>query len=215
MYIADNYGGLEIIDVTDKTNPVVCGYIGLPDGANYVKVTENMAFLADYINGGVQVVDVSNPYNPSIAGYYMRSGCFALALDVEGTDIYLADGAGGFQVYSTSLITGTKPGPGLSSTASTSYPNPFKDELTIRVAAPFDANNCLTIYNAAGSIVNTLMPAGQQKGETIYRWNGKSATGAAVCAGFYYYKTASRCLWQSGKSAIMHGLSGRYARMSV
>lgn len=191
VYIADNYGGLEIIDVTDKTNPVVCGYIGLPDGANYVKVVENMAFLADYINGGVQVVDVSNPYNPSIAGYYMRSGCFALALDVEGTDIYLADGAGGFQVYSTSLITGTKQGHDLKSVASASYPNPFRDELTIRVAAPFDPNNCLAIYNAAGSIVSTLMPAGQQKNETVYRWNGKSATGAAVCAGFYYYKTAS------------------------
>jgi len=35
------------------------------------------------------------------------------------------------------------------------------------------------------------MPAGQQKGETLYRWNGKSATGAAVSAGLYYYKTAS------------------------
>ena len=58
-YIADMNGGVEVIDVTDKQAPVAHGYISLPDGANAIKVTENQAFVADYINGGVQVVDVT------------------------------------------------------------------------------------------------------------------------------------------------------------
>lgn len=191
VYIADNYGGVEVIDVTDKNNPVVRGYCSLPDGANSVMVTENMAFVADYINGGVQVVDVTNPDNPIVAGYYKRSGCFALAVDVKGTNIYLADGAGGFQIYTTTLITGTKNNPGPADAASTSYPNPFSDQLTITAQTTAESGNYLRIYNSAGTLVATLFPSEYHQGETVYRWNGKSASGANVSPGFYFYKSSA------------------------
>src|ERR1035437_10387828 len=131
VYIADNYGGVEIIDVTDKNNPVTRGYVGLPDGATAIKVTGNNAVVADYINGGVQIVNISDPDNPVIAGYYERSGCFALGVDVKGQNIYLADGAGGFQIYSTPLITGINIDHQSLGASSSSWPNPFSDHLKI------------------------------------------------------------------------------------
>lgn len=191
VYIADNYGGVEVIDVTDKNNPVTRGYFGLPDGANSIQVIENNAFVADYINGGVQIVDVSNPDNPFIAGYYQRSGCFALGVDVQNRDIFLADGAGGFQIYQTSVITNINSDPQSPGTAYASFPNPFRDHVMIRVKTDEGADNCLKIYDATGRIIATLFPAGYVSGEAVYEWNGKSASGAPASPGFYYFKSPS------------------------
>jgi hypothetical protein len=191
VYIADNYGGVEVIDVTDKSNPVTRGYISLPDGANAIRVAENHAFVADYINGGVQVVDVSNPDQPAIDAYYQRSGCFALGVDVSGTNIYLADGAGGFQIYTTSVLTGVNKEPQSRGMESTSYPNPFTENTVIKVNAGADPDNCLRIYTAAGINITTLFPAECNAGTVVYEWNGKSDAGAAVSPGFYYYRSAS------------------------
>jgi len=191
VYIADNYGGVEIIDVLDKTNPVTRGYEGLPDGANGIKVVGNNAFVADYINGGVQVVNVANPDNPYISGYYEPSGCFALGVDVKGQDIYVADGAGGFQIYHTTLITGIADDPISTGTASSSWPNPFRDHMTIKAKTTADTDQCLYIYDAAGNRIATLLPAEYRPGEAVYEWNGKSEAGNPVLPGFYYYKSAS------------------------
>lgn len=190
VYIADNYGGVEVIDVTDKNNPVTRGYAALPDGANFVKVTENMAFVADYINGGVQVVDVSDPDNPIVAGYYLRSGCFALGVDVSGTNIFLADGAGGFQIYNTDLITRTS-NYSKSTTSAVSWPNPFSNYLKIKIDAGVPSGDYLIIYDAAGNKITSLLPVENHHNQTVYEWDGKSSSGNNACPGFYYYKSAT------------------------
>ena len=190
VYIADNYGGMEIIDVTDKNNPVLRGYCVLPDGANSVHVTQNMAFVADYINGGVQVIDVSNPDNPFVAGYYLPSGCFALAVEVEGTNIFLADGAGGFQIYNTNLITSAKKDPQSAETTSISWPNPFNNHLKIKIKTFAGSGNNLIIYNAAGSEIVTLTPSEYHQNSTVYEWDGKTRSDVAAKPGFYYYKSS-------------------------
>lgn len=189
VYIADNYGGMEVIDVTDKENPVQRGYCSLPDGSNSVTVTENMAFVADYIRGGIQVVDVSNPDNPFVAGYYAPSGCFAISADVEGTYIYLADGAGGFQIYNTSLITATKPDYTLPAVSSTGCPNPFSDRLFIKAGITGKTAGKLIISDAAGNYITTLLPVNQNQEEVIYEWNGKTASGHNTVPGFYFYRS--------------------------
>lgn len=191
VYIADNYGGLEVIDVTDKNNPVTRGYVALPDGANSVKVTENHAFVADYINGGIQVVNVTDPDNPGVAGYYARTGCFALGVDVEGRDIFVADGAGGFQIYNTTLITGTNDAPGKGETASVSWPNPFTDRLTIRIESNISPDQTMEIFDVTGNRIAIISPVQLHSGETIFEWNGKSSSGAVVSPGFYFYKSTS------------------------
>jgi hypothetical protein len=198
-YIADWNGGMEVIDVTIKPSPQARGYISLPDAPWSIDVQENHAFLADYINGGVQVVNVTDPDNLSIDGYYTRSGCFALGVRVDGNNIYLSDGAAGFQIYKTDLITGTgKPGTELS-TGSSAFPNPFNDQVQIRIDNSMNANQELSVYDASGRLIISLLPSLHEKGTDVYNWNGKTGSGMGAVPGFYYYRTDSGQGTVSGK----------------
>lgn len=139
-YIADKNGGMEVIDVTIKQNPQSLGYISLPDSPSNIKVSENHAFIADYINGGVQVVNVTDPNNLTIDGYYTRSGCFALGVRVNSNNIYLADGPAGFQIYQTNLISGSN----FSLSGTITYPNTAHTPL---------AGITLNLKNAGGTVI--------------------------------------------------------------
>ncbi|NJL59405.1 MAG: hypothetical protein HC887_06945 [Desulfobacteraceae bacterium] len=66
-YLADGSGGLQIIDISNSTNPMIIGSVKMPDEARDVKVIGNTAYVADYASG-LQVVDVSNPTSPVIIG---------------------------------------------------------------------------------------------------------------------------------------------------
>jgi hypothetical protein len=198
-YIADWNGGMEVIDVTLKQSPQARGYITLPDAPWSINVQENHAFLADYINGGVQVVNVTDPDNLVIDGYYARSGCFALGVRVDGNNIYLADGAAGFQIYKTDLITGiVKPGQDLPPGPS-SFPNPFTGMVKIKIQRSGSGNLELSVYDASGRFITSLIPAWHERGTDVYNWNGKTSSGMDAAPGFYYYRTSSGQGIVSGK----------------
>jgi len=198
-YIADWDGGMEVIDVTFKQTPLARGYISLPDAAWSIDVQENQAFLACYINGGVQVVNLADPDNLIIDGYYSRSGCFALGVRVDGNNIYLADGAAGFQIYKTDLITSTGKHGTKRSLGSSAFPNPFSTMVHIRIDKAAGTGQELLIYDASGRLISSLLPAGNEKGTYIYTWNGKTTSNMNALPGFYYYKTDSSKGIVSGK----------------
>jgi hypothetical protein len=190
-YIADMNGGAEVIDVTSKLAPVALGYVPLPDVGNAIKVKEDHVFVAAYINGGVQVVNVADPNNPYIDGYYARSGCFALGVNVEGNDIYLADGAGGFQIYETSLLTGLHGQKETEGVSSVAYPDPFTDHVTIQVDIENSKGLAMKVCDTYGRVVATLFPQTGSSGRAIWDWNGKTANGADAAPGIYYYTIPS------------------------
>ena len=159
-----------------------------------------MLFLPITSTGGVQVVNVTDPDNLVIDGYYTRSGCFALGVRVDGNNIYLADGAAGFQIYKTDLITGIgKPGTELGS-GSSSFPNPFTDRLQVRIDRAMNSDQELSVYDASGRLITSLNPARHEPGKDVYIWNGKTGSGVDAVPGFYYYKTGSGPGTVSGKN---------------
>ncbi|HEY6906677.1 MAG TPA: hypothetical protein VI230_04375, partial [Ignavibacteriaceae bacterium] len=92
VYIADGFGGVEIVDVSDPLNPSVISYTGLPDGATGIKINDNYAYVSDYILGGTQMIDITDPSAPFVAGWYKPSGCFAVGVDYSNGYLYTADG---------------------------------------------------------------------------------------------------------------------------
>jgi len=66
-YVADNYGGLKIIDVSNKANPIVIGNTATKLYARGITVIGDYAYVVDSM-GGLNIIDVTNKTSPILVG---------------------------------------------------------------------------------------------------------------------------------------------------
>jgi hypothetical protein len=97
-----------------------------------------------------------------------------------------------FQIWGFSPLA-VKPLPaGLSKTAVAklfpSSPNPFRTSTRIEYFIPNQDIVLLTIFNAQGRVVRTLVNEQQKKGGYAAVWDGKTDEGGLVSSGAYFYK---------------------------
>ena len=102
-YVAAGSTGLQVVDVSDRTNPVVVASQDTPGNANDVKVVGNTAFVADG-SSGLQIIDVTDPLSPVIIGAVDTPGV-AQDVVVKGSLAYVADGAAGLQIIDLTAQT--------------------------------------------------------------------------------------------------------------
>jgi hypothetical protein len=69
-----------------------------------------------------------------------------------------------------------------------SYPNPFNPSATIEFALPSDGNVTITVYDAIGRKVATLLSEYKVAGYHQVTWLGKDDGGTAVASGVYFCK---------------------------
>ena len=103
----DNDNGIQIINITDISNPIPVSsivdngedssspYTALdsPRGIDTISIGESIyALVASYIDDGVQIINITNPENPSSASAYAGNGLIQGAYDVStitiGESIY-------------------------------------------------------------------------------------------------------------------------------
>ncbi|MFZ2038417.1 MAG: LamG-like jellyroll fold domain-containing protein [Minisyncoccia bacterium] len=90
VYIA-SYGSsaLEIIDVSDPSNPVHAGRIATTTGgamltnATNVRISSGYAYVTSYTGDALEIVDISNPNNPTHVGKYASSTAMNTPFDLE------------------------------------------------------------------------------------------------------------------------------------
>jgi hypothetical protein len=94
-YVASDWLGVTIFDITEPTAPQKVGSSGRLSGgvARSVKVVGNIAYVANS-NSGVFVLDVQDTTNPVIIGYVDTPG-FARDIAVDGTIAHVADDGAG------------------------------------------------------------------------------------------------------------------------
>jgi hypothetical protein len=102
-YVADGYGGIQIIDVSNPAAPTFLGSYDTPGEALSVYVSGNTAYVADF-DSGLQIIDVSNPAAPTFLGSCDTPG-YAWAVNVSGTTAYVADQFRGLQIIDVSNPT--------------------------------------------------------------------------------------------------------------
>jgi len=71
------------------------------------------------------------------------------------------------------------------------YPNPFNPTTEIRYALPQDAYVSVTVYNALGQTVKTLIAEQQEAGYHGTTWAGDNASGQKVASGVYFFKVVA------------------------
>ncbi|MBN2506890.1 MAG: immunoglobulin domain-containing protein [Verrucomicrobia bacterium] len=99
-YVAQGFGGLAILSVTNPAAPVPVGSCDTPGSAYGVAVAGGYAYVADG-DGGLHVIDVGNAAQPVLVGGYDTSG-WARAVAVAGNYAYVADWVSGLQVIDVS-----------------------------------------------------------------------------------------------------------------
>jgi hypothetical protein len=168
-YVADNLGGLEVIDVSDPLNPASVGYCTLPDVAWSLDVQYPYASVANYILGGVQIINIANPSSPQVAGYYKRTGCFALGVTMDQDDIYIADGPAGLQIYDFLLVSGTENARSNPPASCCLSPNPAHRGETVRLepAVPMEGSISMEVFGSMGKKIGETPHIGSGRGSRL------------------------------------------------
>ena len=133
VYLADAYGGIEVIDVSDPYTPVTVAYQELMDVAYNLDVANEYVYASCYILGGVQAINITDPENPTVEGYYYQSGLFALNVTANDHDIYIADGSSGFQIYNHDVIFTDMDENSINTADIKIFPNPSSGIINIDV----------------------------------------------------------------------------------
>jgi len=87
-YVADYESGLQIINVSNPTSPVLLGSYDTPGFAYGVYVLGNTAYVVD--GDSLQILNVTNSASPSLLGSY-DTPSLALGVTVLGNTAYVAD----------------------------------------------------------------------------------------------------------------------------
>ncbi len=88
-YIAAGGSGLQVVDVTNRSNPIIVASLALGGNANDVTLLGNIVFVAAGATG-LHAVDVTNPRTPTLRGT-LSTGATALDVVVQGTTAYVAN----------------------------------------------------------------------------------------------------------------------------
>ncbi len=99
-YVADQYAGLRIIDVSDSAAPFEAGACDTPGDARGVAVSGSFVYIADY-GSGLRIIDVSDPAAPFEAGFHDTPGS-AYGVAVSGSYAYVADHGSGLSIIDVS-----------------------------------------------------------------------------------------------------------------
>ncbi|MFT5085767.1 MAG: hypothetical protein ACI906_000437 [Candidatus Latescibacterota bacterium] len=82
-------------------------------------------------------------------------------------------------------------------------PNPFNPETLIRYELAKEGLVQLTVFNALGQKVRTLVQGAQVAGAHVVRWDGRDELGAGVGAGMYFYRLESGTFWAVHKMTLL------------
>lgn len=82
-------------------------------------------------------------------------------------------------------------------------PNPFNPSTTIRFRLPITSPALLSIYDAAGRLVTTLVDEALQEGSHTVRWDGKGADGRDAASGIYFTRLVAGDHLQMQKMVLL------------
>ncbi len=104
-YISSGNNGMEILDISNPSSPVLVGSISSVSFGTGVAVAGSYAYFADG-STHLRVVDISNPSVPTVVGAYAPCCGFSVGTPyVSGKYVYLATGNAGFEILDISKPT--------------------------------------------------------------------------------------------------------------
>ena len=124
----------------------------------------------------------------------------------EYPDTYLYAGTYGSGVFRLALNVGVKENSPSKTDhiAMSVYPNPFTHQTSLQYLLSSSTSVRLTLYDASGQYISTLISEHQMSGHHIVRWNGLDAHGAECAPGIYFYRLTTEYTTVSGSIIYLH-----------
>jgi hypothetical protein len=88
-------------------------------------------------------------------------------------------------------LTGVGAAPTSYALSLSAYPNPFNPETTIHYTLPARGRVTITVFDARGAHVATLVDAVMPQGAYTQAWNGRNDRGNAVSSGVFFVRLIS------------------------
>jgi len=101
-YVANWYGGVQILDISDPVHPSIIGSLATPGAAaSDTRVCYPYLYYTDI--SGFGIADISNPREPVQVGYYQfKPPASAWGIDAHHNLVFVALGYGGMRVFDVS-----------------------------------------------------------------------------------------------------------------
>jgi len=99
-YVAAGSAGLQVVDVSDRTNPRIVASLATPGNANDLRVVGDRVYLAAG-SAGLVIIDVTNPLTPTFLGS-SKTPDVAWDVAVAGNLAFIAAGSSGLQIATVS-----------------------------------------------------------------------------------------------------------------
>lgn len=99
-FVAAGSAGLQVVDVSNRTNPVVAAALDTDGVSIDVRVVGNLAYIADG-EAGLKIIDVTDPLTPVLLGSLDTAGV-AQDIAVDFDHAYLALGTAGMEIVDIS-----------------------------------------------------------------------------------------------------------------
>jgi len=98
-YVAAGSAGLQVVNVADRTNPMIVASLALPANANDLRIVGTTMYMVT--STGLLTIDVTNPLAPKLLGSFSTSDV-AWDVAVSGNLAYIAAGSAGIQIVNVS-----------------------------------------------------------------------------------------------------------------
>ena len=83
------------------------------------------------------------------------------------------------------------------------YPNPFNPSTTVKYTVPEGGQVTVTIFDARGAWVATLVNQEHEAGLYTTQWGGRSEVGAVVSSGVYFVRVTQNGTVRSKKMVLL------------
>jgi hypothetical protein len=119
------------------------------------------------------------------------------AVDIHGNE-------SSYAVLGPGMVTGDDPDQTPAATfLSQNYPNPFNPNTAVVFGLRSGGHVSLSIYDASGRLVRTLVEGELTAGRYEESWNGTGADGKAVSSGVYFYRLITKEFDETRKMILL------------
>lgn len=196
---------LAIVDVSEPISPALVSTYQTASTPNAVQVVGTTLYVAEKY-GTLQVFDVSDPAAPrSLGAGHAPDRAYSVL--VHGDHVYVGTNStsGRVRVFpsqcpeATAVETTEIAIPTASGVRN--YPNPFNPTTTISFAVPGGGTARLTVHDARGRLVRTLIDGPLAAGKHQVQWNGRDDRGREMASGVYL--TRLRAAGETGSGRMI------------